>query len=113
MMDQLNTPDGVIYIWDTQRDISDLCRKYISDDVADYIYEILGEADQEAYMAQMKFDSDYRVMEQEVEGWYNEVFDIKSELEQISYEADQQPGLSKKKILERINKLWDHLNRLL
>lgn len=112
-MDQLNTPDGVIYIYDTQRDISDLCRKYISDDVADYIFEVLGDMDKEAMMAQMQFDSDYRTMERELDGWYSEVYDIKSELERISYEADQQPGLSKKKILERIDKLWTHLNRLL
>lgn len=109
-MEQLMTPDGLYAIWDTQRDFSELCRKYISDDAGDYIYQVIGDCDKEQVMAQLQFDSDYRVMERELEYWNNELWEIKSQLEQISYESD---NLSKKKILERVDEMWQHLQKIL
>ena len=112
-MDTIMTPDGPVYIWDTQRDFSELCRKYISDEAADYIDAVLSDMDKEQIMAQLQFESDYRCMERELEGWHNELFDLKEQLEHISYEAEQKPGLSKRKILDKIDEMWSHLQKIL
>jgi len=112
-MDTVMTPDGIVTIWDSERDISELCRKYISDDVAIYIGSLIRDCDTEAEMARLQFQSDYNVMERELEGWYNEVFEIKSQLEQISYEADKQPGLSKRKVLNKLDEIIDHLQTIM
>lgn len=112
-METISTPDGVVTIWDSEKDVSELCRKYISDEMATYVGDLIRDCDTEAEMARLQFDSDYRVMEMELEGWHNEIFEIKSQLEQISYEADKQPGLSKRKILNRLDEIIDHLQTIL
>ena len=66
-MEQLMTPDGTICICDSQKDISELCRKYISDDVANYVYDLIGDMDSENEYQRMLADSDYRAMEMENE----------------------------------------------
>ena len=111
-MEQLMTPDGLYAIWDTQRDFSDLCRKYISDDAGEYIYQVIGDCDKEQAMAQLQFDSDYKVMERELEYWNNELWELKSQLEQLSVQADE-PGFSKKKVVAEIDKMWQHLQKIL
>ena len=108
----VDTPNGRQTLFN-DKDSIDLIRTYISDEFADYISDKIVEFDEVEWRNAQEWASDYRAMEMENEEWYNEVYDIKSELERISYEADQQPGLSKKKILERVDKLWTHLNRLL
>lgn len=111
-MDQLMTPDGIVYIWDSQKDISDLCRKYISEDAARYVYDLIGDCDAEQVMAQLQFDSEYRTMERELEYWNNELWELKSQLEQLSVQADE-PGFSKKKVIAEIDKMWQHLQKIL
>ena len=112
-METINTPDGIVTIWDSERDVSELCRKYISDDMATYVGDLIRDCDAEATMAQLQFQSDYNVMERELEGWHNELFELKSQLEQITYEADKQPGLSKRKILNKLDEIIDHLQTIL
>lgn len=112
-MDSIMTPDGPEYIWDTQEDFSNLCRKYISEDAGNYISEVLSDVAFEHEMAERKYQSDYDAMEVEVEEYRNELFDLKEQLEHISYEADEKPGLSKKKILEKIDEMWAHLQKIL
>lgn len=112
-MDQLMTPDGVVCIFDSQKDISELCRKYISDDVARYVFDLIGDIDSENEYQRMLADSDYRAMEQENESWRYELDEINSQLQQISYEADQKPGLSKRAILEKIDEIWSHIQSIL
>ena len=62
-MDSIQTPDGVFYIWDTQRDFTELVRRYISDDAANYIDAVILDVDKEQIMAQLRFESEYRRME--------------------------------------------------
>lgn len=112
-MDTIMTPDGPTYIWDTQKDFTDLCRKYISESAALYIDEVLSDVRFEHEMAEKKYLSDFDALEVEVEEYRNELFDLKEQLEHISYEADQKPGLSKKKILEKIDQMWSHLQKIL
>ena len=112
-MDSIMTPDGPVYIWDTQRDFSELCGKYISEDAARYIDEVLSDVAFEHEIAEKKYLSDFDAMEVEVEEYRDELFDLKEKLECISYEAQDKPGLSKKKILERIDDMWRHLQKIL
>ena len=112
-MDSIMTPDGPAYIWDTQDDFSEICRKYISDEAADYISAVIADIDSENEYQRQVFESDFRALEQEVENYRNELFDIKEQLEHISYEADEKPGLSKKKILEKIDGIWTYLQQIL
>lgn len=111
-MDQLMTPDGTVCIWDSQKDISGLCRKYISDDVADYVYNLIGDINLEQEMLNRQYESDYLAMEQEIEYWQNALDEIDSQLQQLSCKADE-PGFSKKKIVAEIDRIWQHLQSIL
>lgn len=111
-MDQLMTPDGTICIWDSQKDISELCRKYISDDVANYVYDLIGDIESENEYQRMLADSDYRAMEMENEGYRDALYDVSSQLQEISVKADE-PGFSKKKIVAMIDEVWSQINRTL
>lgn len=111
-MDQLNTPDGTICIWDSQKDISELCRKYISEDVARYVYDLIGDIELEQEQFNRQYESDYRAMESENEYWRNELDELNSQLQQLSCKADE-PGFSKKKVVAEIDKMWQHLQKIL
>ena len=111
-MDQLMTPDGAVCIFDSQKDISELCRKYISDDVARYVYDLIGDVDLEKEMLNLQYDDDYLAMEQENEYWRNKLDEINSQLQQLSCKADE-PGFSKKKVIAEIDKMWQHLQKIL
>ena len=112
-MDTIMTPEGQVCIWDTQKDFTELCRRYISDDAANYIDAVIADIDSENEYQRSVFQSDFRALEQEVEGYRNELWDLKEQLEHISYEADEKPGLSKKKILENIDGIWMYLQQIL
>ena len=111
-MEQLMTPDGLYAIWDTQRDFSELCRKYISDDAGEYIYQVIGDVDLEQEQYNRQYESDYQAMEMEVEEYRDELWELKSQLEQLSVQADE-PGFSKKKVVAEIDKMWQHLQKIL
>ena len=111
-MDTVMTPDGIVTIWDSERDISELCRKYISDDVATYIGSLIRDCDTETEMARLQFQSDYRAIEMENEMYRNELDEINSQLQQLSCKADE-PGFSKKKVIAEIDKIWQHLQKIL
>lgn len=108
----LTTPDGIIMIWDSQRDVSDLCRKYISDDVADYVYGLIGDVELEQEQFNRQYESDYRAMEMENEYYRNELWELNSQLQQLSEKAGE-PGFSKKKAIAEIDKMWNHLQKIL
>lgn len=111
-MEQLMTPDGLYAISDSQKDISELCRKYISEDVARYVYEVLGDVglEQEEYVANL--ESEVEEWESESEYWRDELWEINSQLQQLSVQADE-PGFSKKKIVAKIDEMWQHLQKIL
>lgn len=111
-MDQLMTPDGTICIWDSQKDISELCRKYISEDVARYVYDLIGDVglEQEQYVASLELEVED--WESESEYWRDELWEINSQLQQLSCKADE-PGFSKKKVIAEIDKMWQHLQKIL
>lgn len=109
-MDSIMTPDGPVYIWDTQRDFSEICRKYISDEAADYISAVIADVDSENEYQRQVFESDFRALELEVEDYRNELYDIKEELEKLMVDADD---ISKKKIVEKIDEMWSHLQKIL
>ena len=111
-MEQLMTPDGTICIWDSQKDISDLCRKYISDDVAEYVYDVIGDVELEKEYIDSQYENDYQAMEMAVEEYRDELWEIKEQLEQLLVKADE-PGFSKKKVVEEIEKMWQHLQNIL
>ena len=111
-MDSVMTPDGVFYIRDTQKDFSDLCRKYISDEAADYIDAVIADIDSENEYQRNVFQSDFKALEQEVEEYRNELDELNSQLQQLSVKADE-PGMSKKKIVAEIDKMWRHLQSIL
>ena len=111
-MEQLMTPDGTICIWDSQKDISDLCRKYISDDVAEYVYDVIGDVELEKEYIDSQYENDYQAMEMAVEEYRDELWEIKEQLEQLLVKADE-PGFSKKKVVAEIEKMWQHLQNIL
>lgn len=112
-MDTVMTPDGVVTIWDSARDIADICGQYVGYSFAKYVYEVINDGDLEKEQARLRFNSDFNAMEQEVEGYRNELYDMKEELEQLMNEVDDKPGMSKKKVMERVELLWQHLQKIL
>ena len=111
-MDSIMTPDGPIYIWDTQTDFTELVRKYISDDAANYIDAVIADIDSENEYQRLCYESDFKAIEQENEYYRNELDELNSQLQQLSVKADE-PGMSKKKIVAEIDKMWSHLQKIL
>lgn len=107
----VSTPDGIEYIF-SNADAIELIEKYISYDFSRYISDRIAEVDTDKYRAEQEFMSDYHAMEMESEELRNELYEIKSQLEQLSYNADT-PGMSKKKVIAEIDKMWDHIQSIL
>jgi len=112
VMEMITTPNGIEYITDNQ-DAVELVRKYISDDMADYVENKIVEFDEVEWRNAQEWASDYRAMEMENEEWRNELDEINSKLQQITYQADKQPGMSKRKILNELDLIIDHIQKLL
>lgn len=66
-------------------------------DVHDYVAERILEIDEEANIAQQKFDSDYRAMEFECERWHNFVYDMSERIVELSKKIEDNK-LTKAKI---------------
>lgn len=108
---QIQTPNGLEGIMN-DRDAVDIIRKYISDDLADYVADRIVEFDEVEWRNAQEWASDYQSMEQENEYWRDELWELNSQLQQLSCKADE-PGFSKKKVIEEIDKMWQRLNEIL
>ena len=110
-MMQISTPDGVEYVSES-RDAVDIIRKYISDDLADYVENKIVEFDEVEWRSAQEWASDYYDMEAENEFYRDELWEINSQLQELSVKADE-PGFSKKKVIAEIDKMWQRLNEFL
>ena len=110
-MESVQTPDGYALIMDNQ-DAVDIVRKYISDDMADYVENKIVEFDEAEWRNAQEWTSDYRAMEMENEEYRDALFEASSLLQEISVKAEE-PGFSKKKVIEMIDEVWSNINRML
>lgn len=106
---QIQTPIGLEGIIN-DRDAVDLIRKYISDDLAEYISNKIVEFDEVEWRNAQEWASDYRAMEMENEDYRDELWNLNSWLQQLSNDA---PDISKKKMVEEIDYMWQHLQKIL
>ena len=112
-MEIIMTPNGVETIF-SDRDAVDIIRNYVSDDMADYVERKIVEFDEESYLAEQRWQSDYDAMEQENDEYRDALFEVKSQLEQIVYDAEfTRPGLTKIKILNKLDGIIDQLTKML
>lgn len=107
----VKTPDGPVIIFD-HRDAIDLAEQYVGSEYANYIANKVVEFDEAEWRNAQEWASDYHAMEMEVEEYRDELYEIKSQLERLSYEADS-PGMSKKKVIAEIDRIWDHVQKIL
>ena len=110
-MTTVYTPDGTQTILNN-KDAVDIARIYISDDFAEYIDNKIVEFDEVEWRNAQEWASDYNAMEMEVEEYRDELWELKSQLEQLSVKADE-PGFSKKKVVAEIDKMWQRLQKIL
>lgn len=110
-METVMTPNGTRTIIDNE-DAVEIVREFISDEMADYIENKVVEFDEVEWRNAQEWASDYRVMEQENEYYRDELWEINSQLQQLSVQADE-PGFSKKKVEAKIDELWQHLQKIL
>lgn len=107
----VDTPDGQVIIFD-HRDAIDLAEQYIGHEYANYIANKIVEFDEAEWRNAQEWASDYHAMEAENEEYRDELYEVKSQLEQLSYNADIN-GLSKRKIIEEVDKIWDRIQKIL
>ena len=107
----VETPDGPVIIFD-HRDAIDLAEQYIGHEYANYIARKIVEFDEAEWRNAQEWASDYRAMEVENEAYRDELWEIQGQLEQLSYNAVKN-GLSKKKIIEEVDRIWEHLDSIL
>ena len=107
----VKTPDGPVIIFD-HRDAIDLAEQYVGSEYANYISKKIVEFDEVEWRNVQEWASDYRAMEMENEEWRNELDEINSRLQQLSVKADE-PGMSKRKIIEEVDKIWQHIQKIL
>lgn len=110
-METVMTPNGIRTIMDN-KDAVDIVREFISDEMADYIENKVVEFDEVEWRNAQEWASDYRVMEQENEYYRDELWEINSQLQQLSVQADE-PEFSKKKVVAKIDEIWQHLQKIL
>jgi hypothetical protein len=107
----VDTPNGRQTLFN-DKDSIDLIRTYISDEFADYISDKIVEFDEVEWRNAQEWASDYQAMEMENEEWRDELYEINSQLQQLSVKAEE-PGFSKKKLIAEIDKIWLHIQAVL
>lgn len=95
------------------KDAVDLIRDYISDELADYISARLVEFDETEYRNAQEFASDYHAIEGENEEYRNELFEIQSVLQQLSCDLESGKKIPKSKVIERLDALTEHIQKVL
>ena len=79
-------------------------------DVHDWVAEKILEINVEENIAQQKFNSDYRAMEQENESWHSFVDDLSEEIEQLR-EKIEDNKLTKAKISIELWRIYEKMRK--
>lgn len=108
---QIQTPNGIEYI-NSNEDAIEIARNYISDDFANFIADKIVEFDEVEWRNAQEWASDYNAMEMENEEYRDALYEVSSQLQEISVKAEE-PGFSKKKVIEMIDEIWSQINRTL
>jgi len=93
MADLVRTPDGDAVI-STKMDMLDLIGKYISEEARQMSEEWFDDFDLDADYAERSFNSDFAAIESENEGYRDELFEVKSDLENIVYKMEQTKSMT-------------------
>lgn len=110
-METVMTPNGTRTIMDN-KDAVEIVREFISDEMADYIENKVVEFDEVEWRNAQEWASDYNAMEMENEEYRDALYEVSSQLQEISIKAEE-PGFSKKKVIEMIDEVWSQINRTL
>ena len=89
-------------------DVLEVVREEMGDDVFNYLFDVIYDADLEKDMAERKFNSDYAAMESENEAWYSFVDDLSEEIEQIR-EKIEDNKLTKAQISIELYKVYEKM----
>lgn len=100
MADVLKTPDGIITVFE-KVDVVDVIRRYVSDDVADYVEREMRYYDEQENLDKMYFESDYRSMEASCDEYTAALNDINDETE-VLFQLIDAKRLDKKKLFDAV-----------
>ena len=112
-MIQIQTKDQKHFMILEDKDAVEIISEYISDELAEYISDRLVTFDETEYRNAQEFASDYHAIEMENEGYRNELYDAKEILENLSYDLESGKRMSKKAVVEKLDKLTEHLQEIL
>ena len=102
----IQTKSGRVFTPLTDYDVVDVIREEVGDEVADRAKGWLEENTYE----EKKFDSDFLVMEQEVESWHSFVDDLSEEIEQLR-EKIEDNKLTKAKISIELYRIYEKMRK--
>lgn len=106
----ITTPDGKNhYIFDATKDIPDLLRQYISDDIVKYIEDVL--AEQERYIALLEEERESADRSSEM-AW-EEVRDMMVDIRDMADEVRAWQRVDRKKLDYKMKLISDMINRRL
>jgi hypothetical protein len=100
MADVLKTPDGVITVFE-KVDVVDVIRRYVSDDVADYVEREMKYYDEQENLDKLYFESDYKSMEASCDEYTAALNDINDETE-VLFQLIDAKRLDKKKLFDAV-----------
>ena len=100
MADVLKTPDGIITVFE-KVDVVDVIRRYVSDDVADYVEREMRYYDEQENLDKMYFESDYRSLEMSCDEYTSTLNDINDKTEELFRLIDVK-RLDKKKLFDAV-----------
>lgn len=100
MADVLKTPDGIITVFE-KVDVVDVIRRYVSDDVADYVEREMRYYDEQENLDKMYFESDYRSLEMSCDEYTSTLNDINDKTEELFRLIDAK-RLDKKKLFDAV-----------
>jgi len=112
-MIQIQTKDQKHFMILEDKDAVEIISEYISDELAEYISDRLVTFDEVEYRNAQEFASDFHAIEMENEEFRNELYDVKEILENLSYDLESGKRMSKKAVVEKLDKLTEHLQEIL
>lgn len=106
----MQTKSGRVFTPLDDYDVLEEIYQEMGQDVHDWVAERILETNVEENIAQQKFNSDYRAMEQENENWHTFVDDLSEELEQIR-EKIEDNKLTKAMISVELYKIYEKMRK--
>jgi hypothetical protein len=90
-------------------DVVDIVRKYVGDEVAEYLSNNISEYDEKAERAKMEFNSDFESLEFQNEEYHDTILEAHNSVEQLITKLESKSRWDKEKVISTLIDIKDNL----